>query len=109
VIRIPEASAPGVKIQLATQSFSLARGHQLESPVEFKRVETADSTDPAISRQNLVAQITRIGTQSPLVDAIISAKGSAAFRHFQSAPSADASPMGPSYLTASDPTAGFFP
>jgi len=108
VIRIPETPAPRMKIQLAAQCPSFACGDQLKSPIEFKRIQTASRANAAISRQHLVAQIAGIRSQTPFVDARIAAKCATSFRHFQPAPSAYASAIGPALFGAKNPPAGFF-
>ena len=53
-----------------------------------ERIRTADRTYTLVTCQNLIAEITGIGSQLPLVDTGISAESAAALRDFLVAPAA---------------------
>ena len=43
-------------------------------------VDVADGADAAVASEDLVAEVARISAEAPLVDAVITAKGTATFR-----------------------------
>ena len=61
----------------------------LEGVVGGDGVDAADGADAAVAGEDLVPEITGVGAQTPLVDAIVTAEGAAAFgEDFEFAPAA---------------------
>jgi hypothetical protein len=55
MIRIPEAVASRMNIQLVAQSLSSWGWDQLKAPIEFERIQAAGGAFAAIARQHLIA------------------------------------------------------
>jgi hypothetical protein len=61
----------------------------LECVVGSDGVNAADRADAAVAGKDLVAEVAGVGAETPLVDAVIAAKGAATFgEDFEFAPSA---------------------
>ncbi len=74
MIGIPKAPPAGMHAQ-STAQFSSFRDRQLlKTTIERDGIQTADRADPPIPSQYLLAQVTGIGPQSPLANAIIAAE-----------------------------------
>jgi hypothetical protein len=96
-----------MQIQLAAQSFSLAHRHKLKSATEFDCVQPTDRANAAIAGEHLVAQVSGIRSQPPLVNTTVVAESSPAAGHFLVAPAAYASVIRTPFLCFADPAAGF--
>jgi hypothetical protein len=67
----------------------------LEGVVGGDGVDTADGADAAVAGEDLVAEIARVGAETPLVDAVVAAEGTAAFSEdFEIAPAAEGKIVG---------------
>ena len=79
VVSVPQAAATsnaGHAIQ-AQPCGPRGPSRSLERKIRCDRVDLADRTVASIAREYLVAQIAGICTETPLMDAIVAAKGSA--------------------------------
>jgi hypothetical protein len=76
VVGIPQAAARGDglhAIEPQAGGTSSATG-SLQCVIGGEGIDRADSTDAAIARKNLVAKITGVGAQTPLVNAVVTAE-----------------------------------
>jgi hypothetical protein len=92
VVGVPQAAAGGDglhSIEMQACGAGWATG-SLESAVGGDGVDAADGADAAIAGEDLVAEIARVGAETPLVDAVVAAEGTAAFSEdFEIAPAAE--------------------
>ncbi len=109
MIRIPETLSVSMPVQLFAQGSSLASRNQLEFTIELDGIQSTDSTNPAVSPQHLLAQISGVCSQSPLVDTVVAAESAPASGYFDMAPAADSSAVRASFPGASNPATGLFP
>jgi hypothetical protein len=92
VICVPETSAAGHGLHAvkAKPRHPSGAASTLEGSVGGDRVDLAGSTASSVAGEDLVAEITWIGAQAPLVDAVVTAEGAAAFRQdLELAPAAE--------------------
>jgi hypothetical protein len=66
----------------------------LEDALCDERIDAATAADPAIPFEHLITEVAGVGTEAPLVDAVIGAEGAAAFRNFDGAPAAETAAPG---------------
>jgi hypothetical protein len=81
VVGVPEAEAGCDGLHAVEVEAGDAGGASgtLESVVGGDAVDLADGADASITGEDLVAEITGIGTETPLVDAVVGAESAAAF------------------------------
>lgn len=92
VVCIPETTAAryGLHAIEAKSRHPGGAASTLEGSVCGHRVDLAGSTASSVAGKDLVAEITWIGAQAPLVDAVVTAEGAAAFRQdLELAPAAE--------------------
>jgi hypothetical protein len=92
VVGVPEAAARGHGFHSVEMEACDAGGAwcPFEGVVGGDGVDAADCTDTAIACEYLIAEVARVGAETPLVDAIVAAEGAAAFReNFEIAPAAE--------------------
>ena len=91
VVGIPQAAAGGDGlhgIEAETRDAGGASG-SLESVVYGDGIDLAYGADAAIAGEDLIAEVAGIGTEAPLVDAVVAAEGAAALcEDFEVAPAA---------------------
>jgi hypothetical protein len=109
VVGIPETPTLCVQIQLAVQGLSFAGRNQLKPPVKLQCIQSANSTDASITLQDLLAQITRICSESPLMNAVVTTEGSSSRRYLLFAPAADAAAVRTPFFCFSNPASGSLP
>jgi hypothetical protein len=92
VVCVPEAAAAGDgphPIEAETGDACRASG-SLESSVGGDGVDMADSAAAPIADKDLIAEITGVGAETPLVHAVVAAEGAAAFgENLKLAPAAE--------------------
>jgi hypothetical protein len=81
VVGIPEAAPRGDGLHTVQSKTSGAGGASgsLESAVSGKGVDRTDGTDAAVTREDPVAEVAGVGAQTPLMNAVVAAKGAAPF------------------------------
>jgi hypothetical protein len=81
VVGVPEAAAGGDGLHAVEAQASDAGGASgsLEGAVGGDGVDRADGTDAAVAGEDLVAEVAGVGAETPLVDAVVAAKGAAPF------------------------------
>ena len=92
VVGVPEAAAGGDGLHAVEMQASGAGGSlgSLEGVVGGDGVDVADGADATVAGEDLVAEEAGIGTEAPLVDAVVTAEGAAAFgENFELAPAAE--------------------
>ncbi len=97
VVGVPEA-APGGDgfhaVEAEAGGASRASG-ALEGVVGGDGVDGADGADAAVAGKDLVAEVAGVGAETPLVDAVVAAEGTAAFgQDFEFAPAAEGQIVG---------------
>jgi hypothetical protein len=99
VVGVPEAAAGGDGLHSVEMQAGCAGGAagSLECVVGGDGVDVADGADAAVAGADLVAEVAGIGAETPLVDAVVAAKGAAAFgEDFEIAPAAERQVVGAS-------------
>ena len=97
VVGVPETAAAGDGLHAVEAQAGGASGASgsLERVVGGDGVDVADGTDAAVAGEYLVAEVAGVGAETPLVDAVVAAKGAAAFgEDFQVAPAAEGKAVG---------------
>jgi hypothetical protein len=92
VICVPETSAAGYGLHAveAKSCRSCLTSGSLQGGVCGYRIDLAGGAASAITSEDLIAKITWIGAQTPLMDAVVAAEGSAAFgQYLKLAPAAE--------------------
>jgi len=79
VVGVPEAAAGGDGFHAvkAEASGSGGTSGSLEGVVGGDCVDGADGTDAAVAGEDLVAEVSGVGAETPLVDAVVAAKSAA--------------------------------
>ena len=96
VVGIPQAGSPQIlQAQVAQHADSLRCPEPLDAAPLGDGVHSAGGADPFIAFKYLVPEVSRIGTQAPLVNAPIRAEGPPPDWNLQAAPSAQDSPPRP--------------
>jgi hypothetical protein len=97
VVGIPEAAAGGDglhAIEPEARGSGWASG-SLESVPSGDGIDLADSADASVAGEDMVAEIARVGSETPLMDAVVGAEGAAAFgEDFEIAPAAEREVVG---------------
>jgi len=92
VVGVPEGASGGDglhAVEMEAGGAGRAAG-AFEGVVGGDGVDAADSADAAVAGEDLVAKVAGVGAETPLVDAVIAAEGSAAFGDdFEVAPAAE--------------------
>ena len=99
VIGVPEAAAGGDGLHAVETQAGDACGAagSLEGVVGGDAVDLADGADALVAGEDLVAEVARVGAETPLVDAVVGAEGAAAFgENLQFAPAAEGQAVGAS-------------
>lgn len=80
VVSVPERAAGGGAAQPPhRQSFGAGcAAAALERCIGSDSIQTAESTDTSIAMEDLIAQVSRVGAQAPLMHAEVGAEGPAA-------------------------------
>jgi hypothetical protein len=80
VVGVPEGAAGGDRLEaVEAQAGEAARATGLfESSVDGDGVDAADGADSVVAREDLVTEIAGVGAETPLVDAVVGAEGTAA-------------------------------
>ena len=92
VVGVPKAAAGGDGLHSVEMQAGGAGGAagSFEGVVGGDGVDVADGTDAAVAGEDLVAKVAGVGAEPPLVDAVVAAKGTAAFGDdFEIAPAAE--------------------
>jgi hypothetical protein len=92
VVGVPEAAAGGDGFHAVEAKASGAGGASgsFEGVVGGKGVDGADGADAVVAGEDLVAEVAWVGTEAPLVDAVVAAEGAAAFgENLEIAPTAE--------------------
>jgi hypothetical protein len=92
VVGVPEGTATGDSLHPIERQACSTRvtPGSLEGAIYSYGVCVAEGADAFIAQEDLVAKITRIGSQSPLVDAVVRAESAAALRqNLKLAPAAE--------------------
>jgi hypothetical protein len=81
MVCLPKAATAGdtfhpVEMQAG---FACGAAGAFQRGVGCQRVDPAYGTASAVAREDLVTQITRVGSETPLVHAVVAAEGAAAF------------------------------
>jgi hypothetical protein len=80
VVGVPEAAAGGDGLH-AVEAKTSGTGRpsgSLECVVGGESVDGTDGADATVAAEDLVAEVAGVGTEAPLVDAIVAAEGAAA-------------------------------
>src|ERR1700733_11476325 len=82
VVRVPKSPAGGDGLQpVETESGDASRASRTFQGVPGSNgVDIADGATAAIPREDLVAKVAGVGTEPPLVDAVVAAEGAPPFR-----------------------------
>ena len=104
VVGIPKAPTAVMHAKAATQLGSFPYRQLLKPAIKLDGVQAADRADASIANLYMVAQVSRVGSQPPLVNAGITAESPTPLRHFHTAPPADSSAVRPPLLGPMDPT-----
>ena len=107
VVGIPEAPPATVHVQLTPQLPSLACRQALKPAIEFGCVQAANRADTPIASPYLPAQVPRVCSQPPLMNAGITAESPPSLRHFYTAPPADSSAICSPLRGPTDPASWF--
>ena len=96
VIGIPEAAPAGDGLHpVQAKTCGTSRPTRtFESSIRSNGIDLAHRTSPTIARKDLIAKIPRVSAETPLVDAVVAAKRSAAFgKNLKIAPAAQRQPI----------------
>jgi hypothetical protein len=80
VVGVPEAAAGSDGLH-AVEAEACGTGRasgSLERVVGGDGVDGADGADAAVAYEDLIAEVARVGAETPLVDAVVTAEGAAA-------------------------------
>ncbi len=97
VISIPEAAAGGDGLHTIEMQTGFAGGASgsLECVPGSDGINVADGTNAAIASKDLVAEVAGVGAETPLVNTVVGAEGTAAFgEDFEFAPAAEGKVVG---------------
>jgi hypothetical protein len=97
VVGVPEAAASGDGLHAVEMEAGGAGGSagSFECVVGGDGVDRADGADAVVAGEDLVAEVAGVGAETPLVDAVIAAKGAASFgEDFEVAPAAEGEVVG---------------
>jgi hypothetical protein len=97
VVGVPEASARGNRLHTVEAEAGDAGGASgsFEGVVGGDGVDATGCADAAVAAEDLIAEVTGVGAETPLVDAIVGAEGAAAFSEdFEVAPAAERQVVG---------------
>ena len=92
VVGVPEAAAGGDGFHSVEMETCDAGGAPcpFEGVVGGDGVDAADGADAAVAGEDLVAEVAGVGAETPLVDAVVTAEGAAAFgENFELAPATE--------------------
>jgi hypothetical protein len=92
VVGVPEAATGSDGLHAVEAEAGCAGGTSgsLEGVVRGDGVDRADGADAAVAGEDLIAEVAGVGAETPLVDAVVAAKGAAAFgQDFEFAPAAE--------------------
>ena len=92
VVGVPQAAAGGDGFHSVKAEAGGAGGAagSLEGVVGGDGVDAADGADAAVAGEDLVAEVAGVGAETPLVNAVVTAEGAAAFgEDFEIAPAAE--------------------
>ena len=109
MIGIPKTSPARMHTKPTLQLLPFTRRQPLKSSIERDGIQAAEGTDAPISRQYLLAHVSWICSQPPLVNAGVAAESPSPLWDFDATPSADASAVWAPLLSSIDPTARFLP
>lgn len=91
VIRVPQCTTiDSFKAPMCEQFFAPRVPGSLESAVGFDGVGPAEGTYALVTEEDMFPKIPRVGTQTPLVHAVIGTEREAPGRHFKCTPAAKA-------------------
>jgi len=97
VVGVPQAAAGGDGLHAVKTQASDAGGASgaLQGVVRGDGVDPADGADAVVAGEDLVAEISGVGAETPLVDAVVAAEGAAAFgEDLEVAPAAERQTVG---------------
>jgi hypothetical protein len=97
VVGVPEAAAGGDGLHGVEAEAGGAGGASgsFKCVVRGDGVDGTDGADAAVAGEHLVAEVAWVGTEAPLVDAVVAAEGAAAFgEDFEVAPAAEGEIVG---------------
>ena len=92
VVCVPEAAAAGDGLHtVETETCDAGRtSGAFESGVSGDRVDLTDGAMATVAGKDLIAEITGVGAETPLVDAVVTAESTAAFgKNLKLAPAAE--------------------
>lgn len=81
VVSVPEAAPGGDGLHAveAKAGGSCRASGSLQCVVGSDGIDGADGADTSVAGEDLVAEVARVGAETPLVDAVVAAEGAAAF------------------------------
>jgi len=97
VVGVPEGASAGDGFHAVERKAGGAgcAFRSLQSFVDGDGVGAAEGADPAVAGEDVVAEVAGIGAQTPLVDAVVGAEGTAAAgEDFELAPAAEGKAVG---------------
>jgi len=92
VVGVPEAAACGDGLHsVKMETCDAGRAScSFEGTVSCDGVDAADGADASVAGEDMIAEVARVGAETPLVDAVVTAEGAAAFgENFELAPAAE--------------------
>jgi hypothetical protein len=97
VVGVPKAAASGDGLHAVEMEAGGSGGSagSLEGVVGGDGVDVADGADAVVAGKDLVAKVAGVGAETPLVDAVVTAEGAAAFGDdFEIAPATEGKVVG---------------